>query len=140
MIKRIDHLAIVVESIEGALGFWRDALGLPVTRTETNAREQVEIAFLPVGESEIELLEPTEADSGIGRHLAKRGAGMHHVCVEVDDIEAALARLTAHGVALINETPRVRDDGTRYAFVHPRSASGVLVELYEKPEAGQASI
>ncbi|MEW6579483.1 MAG: methylmalonyl-CoA epimerase [Chloroflexota bacterium] len=135
MIKRIDHLAIVVESIEGALGFWRDALGLPVTRTETNAREQVEIAFLPVGESEIELLEPTEADSGIGQHLAKRGAGMHHVCVEVDDIEAALARLTAHGVALINETPRVRDDGTRYAFVHPRSASGVLVELYEKPGA-----
>lgn len=136
MIKRIDHLAIVVESIEGALGFWRDALGLPVARTETNAREQVEIAFLPAGESEIELLEPTEPDSGIGRHLARRGPGMHHVCVEVDDIEAALARLAAYGVELINETPRQREDGTRYAFVHPRSASGVLVELYEKPSAG----
>lgn len=136
MIKRIDHLAIVVESLEGALGFWRDALGLPVTRTETNAREQVAIAFLPLGESEIELLQPTEADSGIGKYLARRGAGMHHVCVEVDDIEAALARLAAHGVELINETPRQREDGTRYAFVHPRSASGVLVELYEKPGAG----
>ena len=136
MIKRIDHLAIVVESIEGALAFWRDALGLPVERTESNPREQVEIAFLPIGDSEIELLEPIEADSGIGRHLAKRGPGMHHVCVEVDDIEAALARLTAHGVMLINETPRVRDDGTRYAFLHPRSASGVLVELYQKPGEG----
>lgn len=136
MIKRIDHLAIVVESLEGALGFWRDALGLPVTRTETNAREQVAIAFLPLGESEIELLQPTEADSGIGKFLARRGPGMHHVCVEVGDIEAALARLAAHGVELINETPRQHEDGTRYAFVHPRSASGVLVELYEKPGAG----
>jgi len=139
MIKRIDHLAIVVESIEGALGFWRDALGLPVARTEANPGEQVEIAFLPLGESEIELLEPTEADSGIGRYLAKRGQGMHHFCVEVGDLDAVLARLVAHGVELINEAPRLRDDGTRYAFVHPRSASGVLVELYETPGAGQAS-
>ncbi|GAB4411500.1 MAG: methylmalonyl-CoA epimerase [Anaerolineae bacterium] len=132
MIKRIDHVAVVVEDLEAALGFWRDALGLPLARTEHNETEQVAIAFLPVGDSEIELLEPTEADSGIGRYLAKRGQGMHHVCVEVEDLEAALARLVAHGVELINETPRTRDDGTRYAFVHPRSASGVLVELYQK--------
>jgi methylmalonyl-CoA/ethylmalonyl-CoA epimerase len=133
MVKRIAHVAVVVEDLQTALAFWRDALGLPLARTEHNETEQVAIAFLPVGESEIELLEPTEAESGIGRYLAKRGQGMHHVCVEVDDIEATLARLTAHGVELINETPRVRDDGTRYAFVHPRSASGVLVELYQKP-------
>lgn len=132
MVKRIAHVAVVVEDLQTALAFWRDALGLPLARTEHNETEQVAIAFLPVGESEIELLEPTEADSGIGRYLAKRGQGMHHVCVEVDDIEATLARLTAYGVELINESPRVRDDGTRYAFVHPRSASGVLVELYQK--------
>ncbi len=133
MVKRIDHVAVVVENLEAALAFWRDALGLPLTRTERNETEGVAIAFLPVGESEIELLEPTDAESGIGRYLAKRGQGMHHVCVEVDDIEGTMARLTAHGVELINETPRLRDDGTRYAFVHPRSASGVLVELYQKP-------
>ncbi|MGQ9851228.1 MAG: methylmalonyl-CoA epimerase [Aggregatilineaceae bacterium] len=133
MVKRIAHVAVVVEDLQTALGFWRDALGLPLLRTEHNEAEQVAIAFLPVGESEIELLEPTEADSGIGRYLAKRGQGMHHVCVEVDDIEATLARLTAYGVELINESPRTREDGTRYAFVHPRSASGVLVELYQKP-------
>lgn len=133
MVKRIAHVAVVVEDLQAALGFWRDALGLPLLRTEHNEAEQVAIAFLPVGESEIELLEPTEAESGIGRYLAKRGQGMHHVCVEVDDIEATLARLTAYGVELINETPRTREDGTRYAFVHPRSASGVLVELYQKP-------
>lgn len=133
MVKRIAHVAVVVESLEAALSFWRDALGLPLAHTERNETEQVAIAFLPVGESEIELLEPTEAESGIGRYLAKRGQGMHHVCVEVDDIEATMARLVAHGVELINETPRLRDDGTRYAFVHPRSASGVLVELYQKP-------
>lgn len=132
MVKRIAHVAVVVEDLQTALAFWRDALGLPLARTEHNETEQVAIAFLPVGESEIELLEPTEADSGIGRYLAKRGQGMHHVCVEVDDIEATLARLTAYGVELINETPRTREDGTRYAFVHPRSASGVLVELYQK--------
>lgn len=132
MVKRIAHVAVVVEDLQTALAFWRDALGLPLARTEHNETEQVAIAFLPVGESEIELLEPTEAESGIGRYLAKRGQGMHHVCVEVDDIEATLARLTAYGVELINETPRTREDGTRYAFVHPRSASGVLVELYQK--------
>lgn len=132
MVKRIAHVAVVVEDLQTALGFWRDALGLPLLRTEHNEAEQVAIAFLPVGESEIELLEPTEADSGIGRYLAKRGQGMHHVCVEVDDIEATLARLIAYGVELINESPRTREDGTRYAFVHPRSACGVLVELYQK--------
>jgi len=131
MIKRIDHVAIVVEDLEAALAFWRDALGLPLHKTESNPAENVAIAFLPVGGSEIELLEPTDSESGIGRYLARRGQGMHHVCLEVDDIDAAIRRLVAHGVEMINETPRVREDGTRYAFVHPKSACGVLVELYE---------
>jgi methylmalonyl-CoA/ethylmalonyl-CoA epimerase len=133
MINRINHVAILVKDLDAALGFWHDALGLPVARTEDNPGENVHIAFLPVGESEIELLEPMELDSSLGKQLEKRGQGMHHVCVEVDDIEAAIARLTEHGVIMLNDTPKVREEGTRYAFIHPRSASGVLVELYELP-------
>ncbi len=129
--QTLNHVAIVVENLDAALAFWRDALGLPLAQTEHNPDEAVRIAFLPLGESEIELLEPTTEDSGIARYLARRGPGMHHLCIEVDDIEAALARLRQHGAELINETPKTRPDGTRYAFIHPRSAGGVLVELYE---------
>jgi methylmalonyl-CoA/ethylmalonyl-CoA epimerase len=131
MINNINHVAIVVEDLDSALAFWRDALGLPLAKTEENPAESVDIAFLPVGESEIELLQPTDPDSGIGKYLAKKGQGMHHLCVEVTDIEAVIARLVAHGVDMINDTPRIRPEGTRYAFVHPKSAGGVLVELYE---------
>ena len=131
--SRIAHIAIVVEKLEDALHFWQDALGLPLERTEQNPDENVAIAFLPLGESEIELLEPTDPESGIGKFLAKRGAGMHHLCLQVEDIRATMERLRAHGVELINESPRTRPDGTRYAFVHPKSAFGVLVELYEAP-------
>jgi len=134
MIKRINHVAIVVEDLDAALRFWRDALGLPLSKTEENPGENVDIAFLPLGESEIELLQPTDPDSGIGKYLAKKGQGMHHLCVEVDYIEAVIARLVGHGVEMINEAPRVREEGTRYAFVHPKSAGGVLVELYELPK------
>ncbi len=130
---RLHHLALITDDIDAALTFWRDALGLEVSHRQENPTEQAEIAFLPVGESEIELVRPTAADSGLGRYLAKRGAGMHHVCLQVPDIEATLARLKAQGVELITETPREREDGTRYAFIHPRSAFGVLVELYELP-------
>jgi methylmalonyl-CoA/ethylmalonyl-CoA epimerase len=135
MIKRIDHVALVVDDLEAALSFWRDVLGLPLAKTEDNPGEQVQIAFLPLGESEIELLQPTEPESGIGKFLAKRGAGIHHLCVEVDDLGAMMQRLAARGVEMINQAPRVRPDGTQYAFVHPRSAFGVLLELYQKPAA-----
>ncbi len=134
MINRINHVAIVVEDLDAALRFWRDALGLPLSKTEENPGENVDIAFLPLGESEIELLQPTDPDSGIGKYLAKKGQGMHHLCVEVDDIQAVITRLVGHGVEMINEAPRVREEGTRYAFVHPKSAGGVLVELYELPK------
>jgi methylmalonyl-CoA/ethylmalonyl-CoA epimerase len=133
MINRINHIAIVVENLESALSFWHDALGLPLHKTEDNAAEEVTIAFLPVGESEIELLQPTNPESGIGKYLAKKGQGMHHVCVEVADIDAVISQLQAHGVEMINDVPRTRDEGTRYAFVHPKSAFGVLVELYQLP-------
>ncbi len=134
MAHRINHVAIVVENLDTALTFWHDALGLPLHKTEENPGENVNIAFLPVGESEVELLEPTNPDSGIGKYLAQKGQGLHHVCIEVDDIEATMQRLVDHSIKLINDTPKVRDDGTRYAFVHPKSALGVLVELYELPK------
>lgn len=128
---KIDHLAVVVEDMPTALNFWQKALGLPLQGTETNEQEAVDIAFLPVGESRIELLKPTTEDSGIAKYLAKRGAGMHHLCLAVEDIESVMNQLSAQGVQLINETPRQREDGTRYAFVHPKSTGGVMVELYE---------
>ena len=129
----LDHLAIAVPDLDAATTFFRDALGLSVQRVEDVPREGVRVAFLPVGESHIELVQPTRDDTGITRWLSKHGAGMHHVCLRVDDIEATLARLAAHGCELINPQPVTRDDGTRYAFIHPRSTFGVLVELYEMP-------
>lgn len=128
----IHHIAVVVEDVNAALPFWRDALGLPLHAVEANADEAVNIAFLPVGNvGEIELIAPTDDESGVARFLAKRGAGLHHLCLEVDDLDAAAARMAAHGVELITETPRTRPDGRRYLFIHPRSTGGVLLELYE---------
>jgi methylmalonyl-CoA/ethylmalonyl-CoA epimerase len=129
--KTIDHVAVVVDDLDQALAFWRDALDITVAHTEDNADEAVRIAFLPLGDSKIELLEPTTPDSGVAKYLAKRGPGIHHICLAVTDIDSVMARLQDHDVELINETPRTRPDGTRYAFVHPKSAGGVLLELYE---------
>lgn len=128
---RINHIAVVVENIEVALTFWRDALGLPLVHQEHNIDEAVDIAFLPVGESEIELIAPFTDDSGVARYLEKKGAGLHHLCLEVADIDATLRTLIERGIELINDVPRLRPDGIRYAFVHPRSTGGVLLELYE---------
>ncbi len=128
---KINHLAVVVENLDTALGFWRDALGLELHDTETNDSEQVKIGFLKIGESQIELLEPTHPESGIGKYLAKKGAGLHHVCVEVPEIESAMQHLREHHIELINDAPKVRPEGTRYCFIHPKSTGGVLVELYE---------
>jgi methylmalonyl-CoA/ethylmalonyl-CoA epimerase len=130
---RINHLAIVVDDIQRALGFWRDALGLELGKVERNEGEEVEIAFLPLGESEVELLAPINETSGVAKYLAKRGAGMHHLCLEVDDIAATMRRLAEHGVELLNDAPKINDAGVKYCFVHPKSAFGVLVELYEMP-------
>ncbi len=134
---RINHLAIVVEHIEPALKFWRDALGLEVGQVQRNEAEEVEIAFLPLGESEIELLAPLNETSGVAKFLARRGPGMHHICLEVEHIEAVMQRLRAHGVELLNETPKENEAGTKYCFIHPKSAFGVLVELYEPGQRGR---
>lgn len=128
---KMNHLAIVVEDVQQSLAFWRDGLGLPVgSDIEDVPAEEVKVAFLNLGESHIELVQPTTEDSGIAKYLAKRGQGMHHICLEVDNIEAKLDELSDKGYELINETPRERD-GRRYAFVHPKSTGGVLLELYE---------
>lgn len=130
-IKRINHVAVVVDDMQKSLVFWRDALGLTMTELRDVPAEQSEVAFLPAGGSEIELVRPTSGDSGIAKYLAKRGPGMHHICLEVDDIGALLARLKSQGIRLINAEARVASDGRQYAFVHPESTGGVLVELYQ---------
>ena len=130
-IKRINHVAVVVDDMDKSLTFWRDALGIEMQGMRDVPAEQSQIAFLPLAGSEVELVQPTTPDSGIAKYLAKRGPGMHHICLEVDDIDAMLAQLRSKGVRLINEQPRLASDGKKYAFVHPESTGGVLVELYE---------
>jgi len=131
IIKRIDHIAIVVDNIPGALTFWRDALGLDLAHVEDVPDQESVVAFLPTGQSEIELVKPTTETSGVAKYLHKRGPGMHHICLEVDDIEAMMLRLKHHDVKLINETPTLGTGGKKIAFIHPKSTQGVLVELYE---------
>jgi methylmalonyl-CoA/ethylmalonyl-CoA epimerase len=127
---KIDHLGIAVPSLAEAVKAY-EALGFRVQSTEDVPTEKVRVAFLPVGESRLELLEPTEPGSVIAKFLEKR-SGLHHVCILVEDIDAALAELRSRGVALIDEKPRPGAGGSRVAFVHPRSVGGVLLELKEQ--------
>ncbi len=129
---KIDHLGIATKGIDEALRFWEDALGLENVHTETVEDQKVRVAMLPIGESRIELLEPTSDDSPISNFLAKRGGGIHHIAVEVDDIEAALAKLKSQGMRLIDESPRIGAEGCLVAFVHPAASGGVLLELVQK--------
>lgn len=133
MIKKISHIAVVVPDLKEATGFWVEALGLPLSHIEPVPEQGVDVAFLPVGDSEIELLEPVTRDSGVARYLAKNGPGMHHICFEVEDIGAVLERLKAANVPLINEEPTIGSGGKKLAFIHPKGTGGVLVELYELP-------
>lgn len=130
-INSINHVAIVVDDMEKSLHFWRDALGIELHELRDVPAEASQVAFLPVAGAEIELVRPTTDDSGLAKYLAKRGPGMHHVCLEVDDIDGMMVRLKEKGIRLINESPRTAADGKRYAFIHPESTSGVLVELYQ---------
>ena len=133
-IKRIDHIAILVDDMDKTLSFWRDGLGMELSHVEDVPAEKSMVAFLPVGGSEVELVKPTTDDSGLARYLEKRGPGMHHLCLEVDDIAGMLASMKEKGIQLINETPQTGLGGRKYAFVHPKSANGVMVELYELPK------
>lgn len=129
---KISHLGIATKQIDEALKFWEDALGLENVHTETVEDQKVRVAMLPLGETNIELLEPTADDSPIQKFLEKRGGGIHHIAVEVEDIEASLAKLKNQGMRLIDEKPRVGAEGCLVAFVHPAAAGGVLMELVQK--------
>ena len=132
-LKRLDHVAVLVENLDQSLTFWKDQLGLNLDHVETVSSMEVKIAFLPLGESEIELVQPTTEDSGLAKFLKKRGPGLHHICIEVEDISAKLADLWENNVHLIDQEPVTMDDGRKLAFLHPKSAGGVLIELYELP-------
>ena len=129
---RIDHLGIATKGIDEALKFWQDALGLENVHAEEVAEQKVRVVMLPIGETRIELLEATSADSPIAKFIEKRGGGIHHIAVEVENIEASLAKLKANGARLIDEQPRIGAEGCLIAFVHPSSTNGVLLELIQK--------
>ena len=135
MMKKIDHIAIAVHNIEEALQAYEGALGLELADVGEVSEQAVRVAFLPMGESALELVEPLTSGSGVAKFLEKRGEGIHHICFEVGDIEAALQDLAAKGVRLIDEQPRQGAHG-RIAFLHPKSTHGVLIELIEKGAQG----
>ncbi|HTS17307.1 MAG TPA: methylmalonyl-CoA epimerase [Verrucomicrobiae bacterium] len=134
MIKGIDHVGIAVKSIDEAKKFWVDTLGLTLSHIEEVPEQKVRVAILRAGETTIELLEPTSPDSPIQRFIEKRGEGLHHLTLETDKLAERLQKLKSAGVALINEQPRIGAGGAKIAFLHPKSAHGVLVELCEPHE------
>ena len=129
MLKKINHIGIAVKSLADAIPFYCDSLSMPIAGIEEVAEQKVRVAMLHIGESKIELLEPTCAESPVAKFIEKNGSGIHHVAYEVADIEAAIARLIAEGVRMIDEKPRHGAHGTRIAFIHPKSSNGVLTEL-----------
>lgn len=130
-IKAVNHVAVVVDDMDKSLKFWQDALGIQLHELRDVPAEKSQVAFLPIAGAEVELVMPTTDDSGIAKYLAKRGPGMHHLCLEVDDIIGMMSQLREKGIRLINEDPRTASDGKKYAFIHPESTGGVLVELYQ---------
>jgi len=138
MIRRVDHLGIAVRSLEHRLGFWAESLGLEVGGIETVDREGVKVAFLPAGRTRIELLEPLDDTSPVARFIERHGEGIHHLTLEVADIDDAVQRLRGGGVEVIGDAPRPGAGGTRVAFLHPRSTGGVLLELVEHPAVAES--
>jgi methylmalonyl-CoA/ethylmalonyl-CoA epimerase len=132
----LDHIGIAVANLDDALAFYRDALGLEVEVPEDVPSQRVRAHFIPAGEGALELLEATAEDSPIAKYISRRGPGLHHITLRVDDIAAALARLKSRGVRLIDEAPRPGAHGSLVAFIHPASAHGVLVELRQPPTGG----
>lgn len=128
----VDHIGIAVKSIDEALKFWEETLGIKCTGREEVAEQKVVTAFLPLGGTEIELLEPTSPESPISKFIESRGEGIHHLALKVEDIEAALKELKDKGIRLIDEKPRCGAGGAKIAFVHPKAAGGVLLEISER--------
>lgn len=132
MVNRIDHIGIAVKNLDEALKVYTEALGLECKHIEDVPSQKVRVGMIPIGESKIELLESTDDDGPIAKHIEKRGEGVQHIALSVDDIEGALTRLKEKGIRLIDEEPRVGAGGARIAFVHPRGTNGVLLELVER--------
>ncbi|MDD3690366.1 MAG: methylmalonyl-CoA epimerase, partial [Synergistaceae bacterium] len=126
------HIGIAVKSIDEALLFWQSSLGIKCTGVEEVEEQKVKTAFLPVGDTEIELLEATSEESPVAKFIEKKGEGIHHLAIRVDNLEAALAEMKDKGIRLIDETPRYGAGGARIAFVHPKSTGGILLELSER--------
>lgn len=133
MIKKIDHLGIAVSNLESTMAIYRDALGLHLDEVEEVPTEQVRVAMFAVGESHIELLESTSPDGPIARAIARRGEGIHHIALEVEDIRAAMEQARANGLQLLSEEPRPGAGNTLVVFAHPKTTGGVLIELVQKP-------
>ncbi len=131
-VKQIDHIGIAVKSLDQAGRFYTDVLGLPVQETETVEDQKVTVAFIPVTGSEIELLESTEPDGPVARHIESKGEGIQHIAYRVENLDEALAELKEKGVRLIDQEPRKGAGGARIAFIHPKETNGVLVELCER--------
>ena len=134
MIEKISHIGIAVKSMEEALSVFQDGIGLEVTSSDEVETQKVRVAFLPVGETRFELLEPTADDSPIAKYLEKKGEGIHHIALKVTNIEESLAQLKEKGVKLVNEEPVPGAHGTRVAFLHPKGTRGVMLELVEEKE------
>jgi methylmalonyl-CoA/ethylmalonyl-CoA epimerase len=137
MALKIDHIGIAVRSISDSLAFYCEALELELAGSETVADQGVKVALLPVGESRIELLEPVSEETPVGRFIAKRGEGLHHICYEVEDLESKLEKLRLRGMRTLDGYPRRGAEGKLVAFLHPASANGVLVELVEKARTSE---
>jgi methylmalonyl-CoA/ethylmalonyl-CoA epimerase len=133
VIKDIGHIAVVVEDLDRALSVYQEALGLPLSEVRELPEQRVKAAFLPLGQGQIELIEPTDDTSGVARFLSSRGEGLHHICLEVDDIDQTLSELKAKGLRLINETA-VEGAHGRVAFIHPKATNGLMIELLERRE------
>lgn len=136
MLSTIDHVGVAVESIDAALALYRDALGMPLVHRETVAEQGVEAALLDVGDGHIELLQPLSADTAVGKFLARRGPGLHHVAYRVESVTDTLQELAGAGLRLIDEHPRTGIRGSQVAFVHPASTGGVLTEIVEPAPHG----
>lgn len=134
MLDAIDHIGIAVESVDDALALYRDALGMPLVHRETVTEQGVDAALLDVGDGHVELLQPLAEDTPVGKFLARKGAGLHHVAYRVSDIDAALEAARGAGLRLIDETPRTGIRGSRVAFLHPASTGGVLTEIVQPAE------
>jgi methylmalonyl-CoA/ethylmalonyl-CoA epimerase len=132
MVKKVDHIGIAVKNLDEALNFYENVLGLKSAGTETVEEQKVKVAFLPLGDTEVELLESTEEDGPIARYIAKNGEGIQHIAYKVDDIEKAIAEMKENGIRMIDEKPRYGAGGAKIAFCHPKSTFGVLIELCQR--------